>query len=93
MFFYKIQVPKVTPAQIAAARQIIPSLEIQPVVTREEALRVATKKVQGELGRFEYISTRKLVLLPSDAGRPDVRAHFVKESEDGWEFELLIAGD
>ena len=98
MFYYKVQVAKVTPKQVAAVREIVPFMDIQPMVSRTEALRVAMEKTEPILERYEYLAQRSLLVLPEGVTDPyDLEnyeyKHYVNENENGWVFHLLIAGD
>lgn len=98
MFFNEVQVPKVTHEQIDAARKIIPSLDIRPVVDREVAFQVALAKTEQTLERYEFISHRELQALPAGVSSPYKlenleMIHYVEETESGWNFHIVVAGD
>lgn len=94
MFFHQIQIDKVTPEQIAFARTVIPSLEMRPIETREEALVAAFEGIRPFLKGYEYVSEEKnLVVLSDGEKRTSQNANFVQENETGWRFELVVFGD
>lgn len=94
MYFYSIQIDRITAEQIMLARKIIPSLELTPINSLEEAFRVAVEKASPKLDRLEFISDkRNLVTLPAGTPRTGADAHFVEVTEDGWFFQLAVLGD
>lgn len=94
MYLYKIQVDRITPEQIDAIHQIVPSLEVKPVNTVDEALEAAIQKVNPLLGYREFVSSVELALVPeSGVIKVADRKHFIQQTESGWTFHILIAGD
>lgn len=97
MFFHNVKVDRITEAQIAAAREIIPSLDIRPVTSVEEALDVAVKRASPQMDRYEYVDgNRELVVIHKASVRnmTDRRAvNFVRETDEGWFFNLAVLGD
>lgn len=97
MYFYDIKVDRVTAAQIAAAKEIIPSLEMRPTDNVYEALESALQTVAANLDRYEYVDRkREMIVLPKGEVRsPKERryANFIRETDKGWVVSLVVAGD
>lgn len=97
MFFHNVKVDRITEAQVEAARKIIPSLDISPVTTVEEALLVAVKKATPQLDRYEYVDENRELIVTTHGsaqnGKDRRAVNFVCETDEGWFFNLAVLGD
>lgn len=94
MIFHRITVDRVTSEQVAAVRQIIPNIDAREVTNEFQAIEAAVARTRATLPEGRSVTPgRTLVRLsPNETIDPNDRrkCNYVRRTDSGWEFFLLV---